>query len=131
MIIIDTDENLTNARITENTIFFDLECICDSNSGAPSLDDFIDHMIKLKIEKTSQIVCYDSRGMETAARVAWLLRYFGALNVRILNGGFKKWVAEGRNSVCEEQEWKLQAGGQEVGDYSYSFKDPNILTNDQ
>ena len=25
-----------------------------------------------------------------------MLRYFGASNVRILNGGLKKWISEGR-----------------------------------
>ena len=35
-------------------------------------------------------------GMVEAARAAWLLRFFGASNVRILNGGFHKWLKEGR-----------------------------------
>lgn len=30
------------------------------------------------------------------ARCAWLLKYFGAENVRILNGGLNKWLKEGR-----------------------------------
>lgn len=40
-------------------------------------------------------MCYDAPGMFSAARVAWMLRYFGAKNVRVLNGGLAKWLAEG------------------------------------
>ena len=32
--------------------------------------------------------------MFSVARVAWMLKYFGATNVRILNGGLAKWEAE-------------------------------------
>ncbi len=28
------------------------------------------------------------------ARAAWLFKYFGAKNVKILNGGLKKWLLE-------------------------------------
>jgi len=34
--------------------------------------------------------------MFSVARAAWMFRYFGASNVRILNGGLLKWKAEGR-----------------------------------
>ena len=34
--------------------------------------------------------------MFSVARVHWMLKYFGATSVRILDGGFKKWSAEGR-----------------------------------
>jgi thiosulfate/3-mercaptopyruvate sulfurtransferase len=37
--------------------------------------------------------------MFTSPRAAWMLRYFGAKNVKILNGGLKKWVAEGRDFI--------------------------------
>ncbi len=35
--------------------------------------------------------------MFSVARTAWMLRYFGATDVKILNGGLKKWEAEDRN----------------------------------
>jgi thiosulfate/3-mercaptopyruvate sulfurtransferase len=52
-------------------------------------------MKKLGIQKSVPIVCYDNLGMFSVARAAWMMRYFGAENVRILNGGMKKWKAEG------------------------------------
>ena len=44
---------------------------------------------------------YDEQGMYGVARATWMFRYFGAVNVRILNGGLKKWMQEGRpTSSC-------------------------------
>ncbi len=53
-------------------------------------------MVNLKIPRNMPIVCYDSLGLFSSPRVAWMLRYFGAEDVRVLNGGFKKWKLEGR-----------------------------------
>ena len=57
---------------------------------------FQEHMRRLQVKRTDQIVCYDSHGIFSAPRVAWNLRYFGAPNVRVLNGGLKKWMLENR-----------------------------------
>ena len=81
-------------------MFFDHDEICDKTTGLPhtlpSADIFNANMKKLHINKDSDIVCYDSQGMFSVARAAWMFRYFGASNVRILDGGLKKWLAEGR-----------------------------------
>ena len=42
------------------------------------------------------VVAYDSTRSLNAARLWWALRYYGHDNVRVLNGGFPKWAAEGR-----------------------------------
>ncbi|MQG21567.1 MAG: sulfurtransferase [SAR202 cluster bacterium] len=47
------------------------------------------------------IVCYDDAG-PPAARLWWLLSYFGVENVRVLNGGINKWVQEGRDVTSEK-----------------------------
>ena len=60
-------------------------------------------MKRLNVQSNIPIVCYDSQGMFSVARAAWMFRYFGAGNVRILNGGLKKWTAEGRNLESGEQ----------------------------
>ena len=31
-----------------------------------------------------------------------MLRYYGATNVRILDGGLLKWLAEGRQTIAED-----------------------------
>ena len=84
-------------------MFFDHDVIHDPTSNLPhtlpSLEVFVENMRKLHVQRNSQIVCYDVQGMFSVARTAWMLRYFGASNVRILNGGLKKWEAEERNVV--------------------------------
>jgi thiosulfate/3-mercaptopyruvate sulfurtransferase len=42
------------------------------------------------------VIAYDAQGGGTAARLWWLLRYFGHANVSLLDGGIPRWVAEGR-----------------------------------
>ena len=86
----------------------DLRLLCDKNSSLPhtlpSIDVFIDHMKSIGVQVTDQIVLYDSHPqvMMAVGRCAWLLRYFGAENVRILNGGIKKWQLESRNVVFNQ-----------------------------
>lgn len=42
------------------------------------------------------VVTYDSNGCLWAARLWWVLNYYGFTNVKVLNGGWKKWVGEER-----------------------------------
>lgn len=62
--------------------------------------------------------------MLAVARCAWMLRYFGATNVRILDGGLKKWVADGR-SVIENVPMDATVYDKKDGDYSYSVDHPD------
>ena len=41
------------------------------------------------------VVVYDASNSLAAARAWWLLRYFGKLDVQVLDGGFDAWVAAG------------------------------------
>ena len=94
------------ARITQDAAFFDHDEVCDKKNpyphALPSLDTFTANMKKLDIPSNWPIVCYDHQGMFSVARLAWMLRYFGASNVRILDGGFRKWNAEGRKTFSGE-----------------------------
>ena len=44
----------------------------------------------------TQVVCYDQDNGMYAARLWWMLRYMGHDAVAVLDGGFAKWIAEGR-----------------------------------
>jgi thiosulfate/3-mercaptopyruvate sulfurtransferase len=42
----------------------------------------------------STVVVYDDLSSKDAARIWWILRYWGVSDVRLLNGGWKAWKAE-------------------------------------
>lgn len=43
-----------------------------------------------------EVVVYDGSGLFSAARVWWIFRLMGKTDVAVLDGGFPKWQAEGR-----------------------------------
>jgi len=49
---------------------------------------------KLGIKNGDQIIIYDDKGLCDAARLWWILDYYGYLKVKLLNGGFTKWKKE-------------------------------------
>jgi thiosulfate/3-mercaptopyruvate sulfurtransferase len=51
---------------------------------------------RLGIESGVQVVAYDQENGMFASRLWWLLRWLGHDAVAVLDGGFKKWIAEGR-----------------------------------
>ena len=77
--------------MTRETQYFGIDLVTDPGSTLPhtmpSADCFAEHMRELRIGRTDQIVCYDHVGMFTVARAAWMFRYFGATDVRIMHGG--------------------------------------------
>jgi thiosulfate/3-mercaptopyruvate sulfurtransferase len=52
-------------------------------------------MSRAGIGPRTHVVAYDFGDGSTAARLWWLLRYFGHEQVSLLDGGIKRWVAEG------------------------------------
>ena len=48
------------------------------------------------ISNSTQVVAYDDCGGTHAARLWWLLRWLGHNAVAVLDGGWSRWVAEGR-----------------------------------
>jgi thiosulfate/3-mercaptopyruvate sulfurtransferase len=49
----------------------------------------------LGIDRGSKVVVYDSSSAKDAARIWWILRYWGVEDVRLLNGGWMGWKAAG------------------------------------
>ncbi|KAI8896328.1 rhodanese-related sulfurtransferase [Globomyces pollinis-pini] len=83
-----------------NARFLDIDKVSDSLSSLPhmlpSASDFAKHMRNLGISNQSHVVVYDSIGLFASPRVWWMFKVFGHQNVSVLDGGLKKWVAEGR-----------------------------------
>ncbi len=53
-------------------------------------------MRRFGISDDSRIVTYSTANPQWATRVWWVLRVYGFDNAAVLNGGFQKWVKEGR-----------------------------------
>ena len=51
----------------------------------------------LGIGDETLVVAYSGRHSIYAARLWWVLSYYGHMNVKVLNGGWRKWLAEGRS----------------------------------
>jgi thiosulfate/3-mercaptopyruvate sulfurtransferase len=53
------------------------------------------------INTSSRVVLYDDQGSRFAARVFYVLEFFGHTRVQVMNGGFKKWHSEGRPTTTD------------------------------
>ncbi|HEY5242414.1 MAG TPA: sulfurtransferase [Polyangiaceae bacterium] len=57
---------------------------------------FAAQMNALGVGDGTSVVAYDDYDHAFAGRLAWALRYYGHDDVRILDGGWSRWTAEGR-----------------------------------
>jgi thiosulfate/3-mercaptopyruvate sulfurtransferase len=62
----------------------------------PTPAAFEEMMAKLGISDATRVVVYDERGGIYAARLWWILNYYGHTSVALMNGGWIKWSAEQR-----------------------------------
>src|SRR6185295_4107969 len=81
-------------------LFFDIDDLTDEKSPLPhmlpSTVKFASRMKKMGVGDGMRIVVYDTLGMFSAPRAWWTLRAMGHEDVAVLDGGLKKWTAEGR-----------------------------------
>jgi thiosulfate/3-mercaptopyruvate sulfurtransferase len=57
---------------------------------------FAEAMTRLGINDETLVVAYDDYNHIFAGRLAWALRYYGHDAVRIMDGGWSRWISEGR-----------------------------------
>jgi thiosulfate/3-mercaptopyruvate sulfurtransferase len=62
----------------------------------PSPEKFCTTLENLGISNSTQVVVYDTSGGGYAARLWWMLKYFGHDAVALLDGGYAKWAEENR-----------------------------------
>ena len=81
-------------------VYFDVDAVSDHSNPLPHMypnaEQFGRDAGALGISNDDTVVVYDSGGWVAAPRVWWMFLAFGHRDVRILNGGLKKWRAEGR-----------------------------------
>lgn len=70
----------------------------------PSVAVFQEAMARAGVGPETHVVAYDDAGGSVAARLWWLLRYFGHPQVSVLDGGIARWAAEGRAIRSQEGE---------------------------
>mmetsp|Transcript_1161 Transcript_1161/g.2771 ORF Transcript_1161/g.2771 Transcript_1161/m.2771 type:complete len:364 (-) Transcript_1161:73-1164(-) len=82
--------------------FFSIDEICDLADRRrphmlPTPDVWQHNMRTLGISEDHAVVCYETTGNFMASARAWFMfRYFGHNNVAVMDGGFERWLAEGR-----------------------------------
>ena len=88
--------------------FLDIDELSDQSNPAPHMlpgaQEFGRAVQRLGIGREDRIVVYDNSPIRTAARGWFMLRHYGGRNVAVLDGGFQKWVAEGRPTESGEPE---------------------------
>ena len=82
--------------------FFDIDDVSDHRSELPHMvppvEKFMSRLRAMGVGDGHQVVVYDGAGLMSSARVWWLFRLMGQANIAVLDGGFPKWVAEGRET---------------------------------
>ncbi len=95
----DAKAEFLEARIP-GAQFFDIDLISDTESPLPHMlprpEKFASHVRKMGIGDGKKVICYDSVGLFSAARVWWMFKVFGHNDVAVLDGGLLKWKAENR-----------------------------------
>ena len=80
-------------------VFFDIDDLSDEKSALPhmlpSTIKFSSRMKKMGIGDGMKVIVYDTQGLFSAARVWWTFRAMGHEDVAVLDGGLRKWKAEG------------------------------------
>ncbi|HEY8574691.1 3-mercaptopyruvate sulfurtransferase [Phenylobacterium sp.] len=81
-------------------VFFDIDEVADRSTGLPHMlpspQAFAQAAGKLGLDRGRTVLVYDAHGIFSAPRVWWTLRTMGFPQVFVLDGGLKKWRAEGR-----------------------------------
>ena len=99
---LDAGRQLYDRGHIPGAIFFDLDSDLsgpvDLHGGRHPLPDIhvlADELGKRGVSNDHQVVVYDAEDGMFAGRLWWMLRYLGLDNVRVLDGGFKTWLASG------------------------------------
>jgi len=114
-----------------SSFYFDIDKVIDTKSQFPHMlpttDDFTAFMKEYRIRTTDQIICYDNVGVYTSPRVWWMLSSFGCQNVKVLNGGFPKWLKENRPVDSKFNTTYLPISEDKHDSYNYSLNNQQVV----
>ena len=112
-------------------VFVDLDTELASPRGSgpgrhplPTPRQFAAAMSRAGVRPETHVVAYDDAGGATAARLWWLLRYFGHSRASVLDGGITSWIAEGRPVTTQapnlpQSHFEARPGGALVVDKAF------------
>jgi thiosulfate/3-mercaptopyruvate sulfurtransferase len=79
---------------------FDVDTVCDHSVALPHMypdaGQFARDVEALGISSGDTVVAYDAGSWMAAPRAWWMFLSFGHADIRVLDGGLNKWIAEGR-----------------------------------
>jgi thiosulfate/3-mercaptopyruvate sulfurtransferase len=88
-----------------SAVFVDRKTVWDVVDGIPGMlpavETVVEALEEAGISTDSTVVIYDGAGGLWASRLFWALEYLGHRNVHVLNGGWDKWIGEGREVQME------------------------------
>ncbi len=95
-----TAAELYMQRHLHDAVFYDIDSVVDPENPLPHMlpgpEAFAQMISALGIGNDTAVVVYDTPGLMSAGRAWWTLRAFGHDRVAVMDGGLKKWQAEGR-----------------------------------
>ena len=104
-------------------VFFDVDAVSDHTNPLPHMfpgaEQFGRDVGALGIGNDDTVVVYDAGGWVAGPRAWWMFLAFGHSDVRVLDGGLKKWIAEGRPV-------QSRAGHVEAGDVQGQRSTPDV-----
>src|SRR5215213_8305004 len=102
--VVDMRQNVYAGGHVPGAVYLSPVAIRDANSPPtflPTPAAFEGMMAGLGVSDSTRVVVYDERGGIYAARLWWILNYYGHSNVALMNGGWIKWTAEKRAAATE------------------------------
>ena len=88
-------------------VFFDIDAIADKSTDLPHMlptpEAFAQAAGELGLRREALVAVYDVHGIFSAPRVWWTLRAMDFPQVRVLDGGLRAWLAQGRPTETGER----------------------------
>ena len=104
--ILDTDSvelydegHISNAANVKDNYF---KTSLENRIHVQSTEQFNNTMSNLGISNDTLVIGYDRSALLYSLRLLWTLNYFGHTKVKILDGGYQKWISEGRNTSKQQ-----------------------------
>jgi len=95
--VVDTRKGDKYAALhIQGALSLDVSPFLRDNGDVIGMQEFAEVMSRLGIDASTHVVAYDDGNNLFAARLWWVLNYYGHTDVRVLDGGWDCWSADDR-----------------------------------